>query len=115
MTKLEIINLQHQSIHDVILKIEDVIMNRENSSFNTHKLIEDLLNSFKYHFYEEELLMSPSDFNKKHMIEHYKLVNFLQNILKKEHIEVESILFLKKWEIEHFEHFDKAFFNEVDF
>lgn len=115
MTKLELINLQHQSIHDVILKIEDVIINRQNSSFNTHELINDLLISFKIHFYEEESLMDHDEINKDHKKDHYLLIEFLNGVLEKEHIEVETIIFLKKWEIEHFENYDKPFLNEVDF
>lgn len=113
MTKLEIINNQHKLIHDAIKNIEDVIINRDKSNFKTHDLISDLILSFKQHFYDEEMLIDSSYHNNNHKKEHYMLISFLEEILQKEHIEVESILFLKNWEKDHYVNYDKFLLESI--
>jgi len=113
MTKLEFINNQHDYIQKTIQNIEDVIINRQSSTFETKESLNNLLVYFKIHFYTEELLMSGDPINTKHKIDHNVVISFIEDALKKEHIEVESILFLKKWGEEHYTNFDKLLLENI--
>ena len=109
----DIIKNQHEQIHSTIDDIKDVIIKRENSIHDTKESLLNLLEFLKNHFNAEEKLMDNDLEYKEHKEDHYQLIKFLSELVSKDNVEIESILFLEKWEKKHFNEFDKYLLDEI--
>lgn len=114
MTISNFINEQHNFIHKKILEVEDIIINRSNSSHDIKKILNDLIFYYDVHFYTENKLIESvlkkedSDAHKK---EHELFLSDLKSLVDKDFILIDVYNKIKKWNDQHIKIMDAKLFE----
>ncbi len=114
MNRVNIIKHQHKTIENIIYCLEDFIVKREKSKFCPENLIKNLIFLIKPHFENENKILSDLEYSTEHINDHKYLVLKLEEILKLKKIEVESIIFLKKWIKNHKSKYDSVLIDYLN-
>lgn len=103
MKRLNIIIEQHELIKSYFDKIKEGIINKSIFS-DDKKIILELIDLLKNNFETEETIINQYNSLKKeeHIREHESFISFLENEVKsKNNISIETLIFIKNWEIRH--------------
>jgi hemerythrin len=114
VNRVNIIKHQHKTIENIIYCLEDFIVKREKSKFCPENLIKNLIFLIKPHFENENKILSDLEYSTEHINDHKYLVLKLEEILKLKKIEVESIIFLKKWIKNHKSKYDSVLIDYLN-
>jgi hemerythrin-like metal-binding protein len=116
-THIRVIDDQHRILVDMINDLADAT-GKENESKLIRDLFFKLVDNTKYHFTQEENLMTSSNYPKiaEHIGQHKAFVNQIVEMLEKikegnANISEKLNMFLMKWLIKHILGYDKEFAN----
>ena len=107
-TGIVVIDEQHKKLVDMTTILEDATKAHEEMTYETGKILKDLVDYVKVHFRDEEEVMKKISFPEysRHVELHKKLVNEVRDILlvlkKGGRINnKELLIFLQRWLVEH--------------
>lgn len=100
MTIKKFIDEQHNFIHEKISEVEDVIINREKSTHDIKKILNDLIFFYDVHFYTEnkiiDSVLSKED-SDEHKKEHELFLSDLKSLIDRDFILIDVYNKIKKW------------------
>lgn len=104
---------QHNTIDYVIYCLEDIIINREKSKFSSDDIIKNLIFLFNSYLESENKILYNLENSEEHINDHKYLIIKLEKILNLKKIEIESIIFLKKWIKNHKSKYDSILIKHL--
>ena len=107
---------QHKLIEKKLEELKDVIVNREDSIYNSKDILDDLILYYDVHFYSENKLiekyLTPEQI-KKHESEHKDFLNKLNGLKDKDFITIDIYKQLKDWGSNHINYSDIPLFETI--
>lgn len=115
------IDYQHQKFFDIYDKIQDIIANEKCMDNSMRKkIVEELKDYLKTHFYTEENLMIKAGYEnvEEHVKQHEffirKIDEFMMSIqYQKQMLLTEMLVFIKKWFLTHIMQTDSKYYKDV--
>ena len=97
-------NFIHRYQHEKISEVEDVIINREKSTHDIKKILNDLIFFYDVHFYTEnkiiDSVLSKED-SDEHKKEHELFLSDLKSLIDRDFILIDVYNKIKKWHTNH--------------
>lgn len=111
----ELLDAQHKVVLSYMAKVHTYLL-AEKKGNDAYEMVDRLDTFCKLHFWDEEKVMEEMDFSEivNHKAQHALFVTQLENFMGRYEDQnnvknIDDLLFLKRWFLEHIEAFDKKY------